>query len=132
MVTRDKKLRIPRFVRMRPDRKPEECTTDQLKEVRIAVITGDPDTEQADYPEKGGSVSRKGRSQKTGPSREDRSHEVPEEPALEEYTRKRDFSVTGEPEGKGDSAGHRELFCRSMNIMHGGSISTSGWSGTGF
>ena len=78
MVTRDKKLRIPRFVRMRPDRRPEECSTDQLKEVRIAVDTGGPDTEQAGYKKPGGVISRKGRSPETVPPHGDRSHEVPE------------------------------------------------------
>lgn len=29
-ITKDMKLRFPRFVRLRPDKKPEECTADQL------------------------------------------------------------------------------------------------------
>ncbi len=51
MVTRDKKLRIPRFIRMRLDRRPEECSTDQLNEVTIVSPPVDPDAESKDHPE---------------------------------------------------------------------------------
>ena len=99
MVTRDKKLRIPRFIRMRPDRRPEECSTDQLKEVHIASPHADTDTKSKDHPKSGGEISRKGRSLKTEPADENQPQEPPKEPALEDYKKKRDFSVTGEPEG---------------------------------
>ncbi|MDD1705000.1 MAG: hypothetical protein LUP97_07240 [Methanoregula sp.] len=35
-LTRDRKLRIPRFVRLRADKMPEECTSDQLTEYTIS------------------------------------------------------------------------------------------------
>ncbi len=98
MVTRDKKLRIPRFIRMRPDRRPEECSTDQLKEIRIASPLADSDAGNTDHPEAGGKIPRKGRVQKTEPAHGDQP-ELSKEPALDEYKKKRDFSVTGEPEG---------------------------------
>ena len=47
MVTRDKKLRIPRFIRMRPDRKPEECPTDQLREVKVPSAVTETGSEPA-------------------------------------------------------------------------------------
>ena len=34
-VTRDRKLRIPRFIRLRTDKQAEECTTDQLSLIHI-------------------------------------------------------------------------------------------------
>ena len=98
MATRDKKLRIPRFIRMRPDRRPEECSTDQLKEVRIASPAADSDAGNTDHPKAGGTISRKGRAQKTKPAHGDQP-ELSKEAALDEYKQKRDFSVTGEPEG---------------------------------
>ena len=99
MVTRDKKLRIPRFIRMRPDRRPEECSTDQLKEVHIASPHADSDAESKDHPKSGREISRRGRSLKTEPADENQPQKLPKEPALEDYKKKRDFSVTGEPEG---------------------------------
>ena len=34
-ITRDRKLRIPRFIRERTDKRAEECTTDQLEPVKV-------------------------------------------------------------------------------------------------
>jgi DNA ligase D-like protein (predicted 3'-phosphoesterase) len=77
-VTRDGKLRIPRFVRLRPEKKPEECTTDQLFPVKTSPVTNTSDERKAK-------------------SNLHRRH-LPEQ--LTEYQSKRDFSVTGEPEGE--------------------------------
>jgi DNA ligase D-like protein (predicted 3'-phosphoesterase) len=109
-VTRDKKLRIPRFIRMRLDRRPEECTTDQLNEVNIGSPPADPDAESKDHPKTGTEISRRGRSQKTEPANEDPPQELPKESALEDYKKKRDFSVTGEPEGVATPQGGGNYF----------------------
>ncbi len=98
MVTRDKKLRIPRFIRMRPDRKPEECSTDQLREVRVpsAVTETGAEATHADTAKR---ISGKVRSDKTGSPDADHQPGSGGGPELKEYKKKRDFSVTGEPEG---------------------------------
>jgi len=98
MVTRDRKLRIPRFIRMRPDRRPEECSTDQLKEIHIADFSADSteDPGHTNLPKPGSPGSN---SQKTAPVNRDPAHEPPKKPSLVNYNKKRDFSVTGEPEG---------------------------------
>jgi bifunctional non-homologous end joining protein LigD len=98
MVTRDKKLRIPRFIRMRPDRKPEECSTDQLREVRVpsaANGTGEGDNR----PDSGKRIAGKIRSKKTGLPDVDHLPGPGGEQHLEAYKKKRDFSVTNEPVG---------------------------------
>jgi len=99
MVTREKKLRIPRFVRMRPDRKPEECSTDQLYEIKVTSSVKGPVAEENDHPETGKGISRKVRSKKAESSNSEKSPGPAEEPLLEAYKKKRDFSVTAEPEG---------------------------------
>jgi DNA ligase D-like protein (predicted ligase)/DNA ligase D-like protein (predicted 3'-phosphoesterase) len=69
-VTRDRKLRIPRFLRLRTDKEPTACTTDQL-------------TDTLPYPHMtAGEVE----GQK-------------KRPELRKYHEKRNFSVTNEPEG---------------------------------
>ncbi len=76
-VTKDRKLRIPRFIRLRTDKPTAACTVDQLEEHR------GPDAAMA------GSVS------------------MPDaKPALRNYHEKRNFSVTKEPEGEPDMSGN--------------------------
>ena len=102
MVTRDRKLRIPRFIRMRPDRKAEECSTDQLKEVRIASSPVDSVAGVKDSPKAGGAVPQRARSKKAEPPAEgDRPPQPAAKQVLEDYHKKRNFSVTVEPEGAG-------------------------------
>ena len=69
-VTKDRKLRIPRFLRLRTDKEPTTCTTDQL--------TGTPP-----YPH----MTAGG----------EEGHQ--KQPELRKYHEKRNFSVTKEPEG---------------------------------
>lgn len=109
-VTRDKKLRIPRFIRIRPDRKPEECSVDQLMEVQVAPSRGDSAAKDKNQSDNGGRISQKVRSKKTGPAENDQPPGLPKEQALEDYHEKRDFSVTGEPEGAVNKEGGGNYF----------------------
>jgi DNA ligase D-like protein (predicted ligase)/DNA ligase D-like protein (predicted 3'-phosphoesterase) len=71
-VTRDQKLRIPRFIRLRTDKAAADCTVEQIARKR-----GDPMEQK-----------------KTA-----LMAETPAKPALGKYHEKRNFSVTHEPEG---------------------------------
>lgn len=80
-VTRDRRLRIPRFIRLRSDKPAAACTADQL--------TGTKRRHQA-------SVTKAG---KVNP---------PEaKPSLRDYHEKRNFSVTTEPEGAPSMSANR-------------------------
>jgi len=52
-----------------------------------------------DNPKAGRAASRTSRSQDTKPANENRPQELSKGPALEDYNKKRNFSLTGEPEG---------------------------------
>jgi DNA ligase D-like protein (predicted ligase)/DNA ligase D-like protein (predicted 3'-phosphoesterase) len=79
-VTRDRKLRIPRFIRIRTDKAAADCTVDQ--------IAG----KQVDSP-----VHKKTAA---------RSEPPPVKPELRKYHEKRNFSVTNEPEGAAAMSGN--------------------------
>jgi DNA ligase D-like protein (predicted ligase)/DNA ligase D-like protein (predicted 3'-phosphoesterase) len=80
-VTRDRKLRIPRFLRLRTDKPASACTVDQI-----------------------GSVPAVGRAPRSIPKK---APDPEIKPALRDYHEKRNFSVTNEPEGAPDMSGNR-------------------------
>jgi len=78
-VTRDRKLRIPRFLRLRSDKPASSCTTDQI----AGGVRPEPPA---------------GAARRAGAGRA--------QPELRRYHEKRNFSVTREPEGAADMSGH--------------------------
>jgi DNA ligase D-like protein (predicted ligase)/DNA ligase D-like protein (predicted 3'-phosphoesterase) len=83
-LTRDNRLRMPRFIRMRPDKTPAECTFDQLRDLHISGTGLIPGRKKQAGDEKNSIPDRK----PGGPDN------------LEEYRSKRNFSVTREPWGE--------------------------------
>ncbi|MEI7433788.1 MAG: DNA polymerase ligase N-terminal domain-containing protein [Methanomicrobiales archaeon] len=85
-VTKDGKLRIPGFIRLRSDKSPGECTIDQLDTMGV---------QGADklVPEKGTSGTKKHSIPVT------RETVVSEEATLKKYRTIRNFPITPEPEG---------------------------------
>jgi DNA ligase D-like protein (predicted 3'-phosphoesterase) len=79
-VTKDRKLRIPRFIRLRTDKAAADCTVEQITGNKV-----DP-------------VKQKKTSSMTEQS--------PAKPALRKYHEKRNFSVTNEPAGAPHMSGN--------------------------
>jgi DNA ligase D-like protein (predicted 3'-phosphoesterase) len=105
-VTRDRKLRIPRFIRLRTDKQADECTTDQLEPVTVdpvksgLVPAGAPETIHRRVGEiKGQEKPVPGRPTESSPAQ-----------ALKDYQKKRDFLKTQEPEGTTIMTGNGNYF----------------------
>ncbi|MGA2913559.1 MAG: DNA polymerase ligase N-terminal domain-containing protein [Methanoregula sp.] len=117
-VTRDKRLRIPRFIRIRSDRRPEECSTDQLAEVQVASSHTDSVAVDKDHSSGGRGISPVVRSRKAESTQGDQPPNPQKEQALEDYTKKRDFSVTSEPEGLANIKGEGNYFVIQEHHAH--------------
>ncbi len=89
-VTRDRKLRIPRFLRLRTDKPATDCTLDQLTGPHLAHKEHQPPPVPTTLPE---------------PAKTLPGAPAPQ-PTLRKYHEKRNFSVTSEPEGATTMSGN--------------------------
>ena len=110
-VTRERKLRIPSFIRIRTDRRPEECTTGQLE--RVAV--------QAMHAREAAMVRNMTPAFDAGQENKPGIHEFQDpvvKDSLKSYQEKRDFSRTREPEGGENGKGGGNYFVIQEHHSH--------------
>jgi DNA ligase D-like protein (predicted 3'-phosphoesterase) len=113
-VTRDGKLRIARFIRLRPDKRAGECTLDQLRETDVRQVSGYP----LKRPSAIGVESRRGIRPKRKPVHGTRQMGPAQEQAMGGYHEKRNFSRTGEPEGRTTMSGEGRTFVIQEHHSH--------------
>jgi DNA ligase D-like protein (predicted 3'-phosphoesterase) len=117
-VTRDRKLRIPRFIRLRSGKRPEDCTLDQLADAEVHPGPAGTEIRDKNQPEtgRGGpSVSIPGRGERPrGPGQKGASPEQP----MKKYHEKRNFSVTNEPKGTMKMKGEGNYFVVQEHRSH--------------
>ncbi len=104
-MTRDRKLRIPRFIRVRLDKKAADCTIDQLTDgVNVpgkATLAENKVQKREDY---NNDTSARKRTENDDPVR--KSIEL----SLKNYQGRRDFSMTHEPSGNEKKIGEGNYF----------------------
>lgn len=111
-ATRDRKLRMPRFIRLRDDKPAADCTADQLAGPAPPLHrTGSPAPDEQPVSEEPPMSEEKPAPKNLPASGKLSAPEKPPAPgphlSLRSYHAKRNFSVTPEPAGAPDMSGNR-------------------------
>ena len=114
-VTRDRKLRIARFIRLRPDKQAEECTLDQFRETEVR---SGPGKYPPELPSTAGAGSAGGVLPQRKPVQGGRQRGPAQEQAMRSYHELRNFSRTTEPEGATTMSGEGRFFVIQEHHSH--------------